>query len=172
MGMCNDFLNEEGMLQQIANNLGVPILLTPKCHAGLAGEGVEYVWACAKDAAETWPSNKRKAKTTSRAALAIAIRWGDQKGKNKQICEASMTILDGISCNQYTSSGQTNTIWLYCTWPSCSHSQRWSVSSRLIVVHLTLITSSSWTIQHFDDLDSWFVHLVIYIWSLNPRRRL
>ncbi len=50
MGMCFDFLNEEGMLQHIAKNLGVTLLLTPKCHAELAGEGVEYVWACAKGA--------------------------------------------------------------------------------------------------------------------------
>ena len=39
MGLCHDFLNEEGMLQRI----GVEVLLTPKCHAELAGEGVEYV---------------------------------------------------------------------------------------------------------------------------------
>jgi hypothetical protein len=50
MGMCNDFINEEGMLQYIAKSIGVTVLLTPKCHAELAGEGVEYVWACAKGA--------------------------------------------------------------------------------------------------------------------------
>ena len=48
MGMSFDFLNKEGMLQHIANNLGVTVLLTPKCHAELAGKGVQYVWACAK----------------------------------------------------------------------------------------------------------------------------
>jgi hypothetical protein len=50
MGMCNNFLNEEGMLQHIARNLGVTVPLTPKCHAESAGEGVEYVWACANGA--------------------------------------------------------------------------------------------------------------------------
>ena len=29
MGMCNDFINEEGMLQHIANNLVVKVHLTP-----------------------------------------------------------------------------------------------------------------------------------------------
>ena len=48
MGFCNDFLNEEGMLQHIAKRIGVEVLLTPKCHAELAGEGVEYVWGGAK----------------------------------------------------------------------------------------------------------------------------
>jgi hypothetical protein len=48
MGLCHDFLNEEGMLQHIAKSIGVEVLLTPKCHAELAGEGVEYVWGGAK----------------------------------------------------------------------------------------------------------------------------
>ncbi len=30
MDMCYDFLNEDGMLQHIANNLGVTVLFTPK----------------------------------------------------------------------------------------------------------------------------------------------
>jgi hypothetical protein len=48
MGMCHDVLNdEEGMLQNIAKNLSMTILLTQKCHAKLAGGGVEYVWAFA-----------------------------------------------------------------------------------------------------------------------------
>ena len=41
MGMCADFLNEEGMLQYIATKIGITVLLTPKCHAELAGEAIE-----------------------------------------------------------------------------------------------------------------------------------
>ncbi len=48
LGLCIDFINEEGMLQHIAKCIGVEVLLTPKCHAELAGEGVEYVWGGAK----------------------------------------------------------------------------------------------------------------------------
>ena len=48
MGSCHDFLNEEGILQHVAKRIGVEVLLTPKCHAELAGEGVEYVWGGAK----------------------------------------------------------------------------------------------------------------------------
>ena len=48
MGLCNDFINEEGMLQHIAKCIGVEVLLTPKCHAELAGEGVDYIWGGAK----------------------------------------------------------------------------------------------------------------------------
>jgi hypothetical protein len=72
MGMCHDFMNEEGMLQHIANkSIGVKVLLTPKCHAELAGEGVEYVWACAKGA---YRNVSLQEKTTSRLVFAIVCR--------------------------------------------------------------------------------------------------
>jgi hypothetical protein len=48
MSLCSDFLNEQGMMQYIGTKLGVEAMLTPKCHAKkIAGEGVEYMWACA-----------------------------------------------------------------------------------------------------------------------------
>ncbi len=32
------------MMQYIGTKLGVEVMLTPKCHAEIAGEGVEYMW--------------------------------------------------------------------------------------------------------------------------------
>jgi hypothetical protein len=43
-----DFKNEETALQYLGTQLGVTVELTPKFHAELAGEGVEYGWAHAK----------------------------------------------------------------------------------------------------------------------------
>ena len=37
MAMCPDFLYEEGMMEHIGAKLGVKVMLTPKCHAELAG---------------------------------------------------------------------------------------------------------------------------------------
>ena len=37
------------MLQLIAWKLGVHVDRTPKCHCELAGEGIEYAWACSKN---------------------------------------------------------------------------------------------------------------------------
>ena len=45
---CKDFKNEETALQYLGTQLGVSVMLTPKFHAELAGEGVEYSWAHAK----------------------------------------------------------------------------------------------------------------------------
>ena len=50
LGQCTDFINEQGMMQYIGRQLGVTVLLTPKCHAELAGEGIEYAWGCSKGA--------------------------------------------------------------------------------------------------------------------------
>ena len=50
MTTCPDFLNEQGMMEHVgATMLGVEVMLTPKCHAEIAGEGVEYMWACSKE---------------------------------------------------------------------------------------------------------------------------
>ena len=49
MTMCSDFLHEQGMMEFIGRKVGVEVILTPKCHAELAGEGVEYMWACSKN---------------------------------------------------------------------------------------------------------------------------
>jgi hypothetical protein len=49
MGCCPDFYKEEKTaLEQLAEQLEVAVRLTPKFHAELAGEGVEYSWAYAK----------------------------------------------------------------------------------------------------------------------------
>ena len=45
LGNCRAFKDEETALQFIGTQLGVTILLTPKFHAELACEGVEYSWA-------------------------------------------------------------------------------------------------------------------------------
>ena len=48
LGECPDFKHEETALQYLGTQLGVTVQLTPKFHAELAGEGVEYGWAHAK----------------------------------------------------------------------------------------------------------------------------
>ena len=69
MGMWTDFLNEEGMMQHIAKGLGVKVLLTPMCHAELAGEGIEYVWACAKGAYRNMSLQKKRGKDCFKASV-------------------------------------------------------------------------------------------------------
>ena len=48
MSECLDFKEEETALQYLGSQLGVQVLLTPKFHAELAGEGVEFSWGHAK----------------------------------------------------------------------------------------------------------------------------
>ena len=57
------------MLQHIAQKIGVKMLLTPKCHAELAGEGVEYVWACAKGAYRNMSLQDKKGKDNFKASV-------------------------------------------------------------------------------------------------------
>ena len=69
MGMCSDFLNEEDMMQHTANSIGVTVLLTPKYHAELAGEGVEYLWACAKGAYRNMSLKEKKGKDNCKVSV-------------------------------------------------------------------------------------------------------
>jgi hypothetical protein len=48
MSECHDFVNEETALQVLGRKLGLIVDRTPKFHAELAGEGIEYSWACSK----------------------------------------------------------------------------------------------------------------------------
>ena len=49
MASCTDFEEEETMLQSMASKMGVSVDRSPKCHCEIAGEGIEYSWACAKN---------------------------------------------------------------------------------------------------------------------------
>jgi hypothetical protein len=44
----SDFSTELTLLQYYAQEMGVKVDRTPKCHPEIAGEGIEYIWALAK----------------------------------------------------------------------------------------------------------------------------
>lgn len=69
LGQCSDFLNEKSLLQHHAEVMGVCVLATPKCHAELAGEGVEYAWACSKGKYRNLSLSKKRGKTSFRKCV-------------------------------------------------------------------------------------------------------
>jgi hypothetical protein len=60
MSRCQDFQEEETALQHLGSQQGVTVMLTPKFHAELAGEGVEYCWAHAKATYRRKPLAQKK----------------------------------------------------------------------------------------------------------------
>jgi hypothetical protein len=48
MASCLDFAEEMTALQHVGNELGVAVIISPKFHAELAGEGIEYSWGISK----------------------------------------------------------------------------------------------------------------------------
>ena len=60
MGRCPDFRDEETALEHLALQLGVELQLTPKFHAELAGEGIEYNWAHSKGYYRRQPVSSKK----------------------------------------------------------------------------------------------------------------
>ena len=57
---CKDFKDEETALQYLGTQLGVTVDLTPKFHAELAGEGIEYCWAQAKSYYRRVPVSRKR----------------------------------------------------------------------------------------------------------------
>jgi hypothetical protein len=62
---CNDFKDKETALEYLGTQLGVSVKLTPKFHAELAGEGVEYSWAHSKSFSQCPLCHRRKEEKTS-----------------------------------------------------------------------------------------------------------
>ena len=73
MAMCTDFLNEEGMMEHVGAKIGVEVMLTPKCHAEIAGEGVESMWACSKGAYRNLALKEKKGKENFMAGVRYCL---------------------------------------------------------------------------------------------------
>ncbi len=56
------FAKEMTALQHVGSQLGVSVIIIPKFHAELAGEGVEYRWGFAKGIYRRKPLNSKKSK--------------------------------------------------------------------------------------------------------------
>ena len=81
---CEDFKNEMCQLEYIASNLNSRVIITPKYHAELAGEGIEYAWGVSK-------------------AVYRKIPWGERKGKQnfqimvkKSLCNNNILNVENI----------------------------------------------------------------------------
>jgi len=57
---CSDFKNEDTALQVLGKQMGIKIDSTPKFHAELAGEGIEYAWGFCKALYRRKPLGKKR----------------------------------------------------------------------------------------------------------------
>lgn len=62
MANTEDFVNELTLLQHMAQEMGVKVDRTPKCHPEIAGEGIEYIWGFAKLRYRNFSVNVRRRK--------------------------------------------------------------------------------------------------------------
>jgi len=73
MTNCQDFEEEESLLQTMGREMGVLVDRTPKCHCELAGEGIEYTWGCAKNHYRTMRLQSKKGKENFKEAVKKCI---------------------------------------------------------------------------------------------------
>ena len=62
LASCSDFCKEKSRLEKLADDIGAKLITTPKYHAEMAGEGIEYTWAHAKWKFWCEPLRKKKTK--------------------------------------------------------------------------------------------------------------
>ena len=59
MESCLDFADEMTELQSMGEKMGVRVISTTKFHAGMAGEGIEYLWGVVKSWYHFKPLHKK-----------------------------------------------------------------------------------------------------------------
>jgi hypothetical protein len=69
MAQCPDFRDEETALQFLGRTIGVTVDCTPKFHAELAGEGIEYSWGFAKQLYRRKPVKLKKGRANFKALV-------------------------------------------------------------------------------------------------------
>ena len=69
MASCLDFAEEVTALQHVGNELGVSVIISPKFHAELAGEGIEYSWGVTKGLYRRKPLNSKRSKEAFKALV-------------------------------------------------------------------------------------------------------
>ena len=77
MEQLSDFQDEETLMQYHGRQMGVRVDRTPKCHPEMAGEGIEYDWACAKNLYRQLPISEKRTKAKFREAVTKCIGTGD-----------------------------------------------------------------------------------------------
>jgi len=73
LSQCPDFKNELSALQHLAKRLGTEVICSPKYHAEIAGEGIEYCWALAKNWFKRIPLSERKTREQFEAKVDEAL---------------------------------------------------------------------------------------------------
>jgi hypothetical protein len=62
MASCLDFAKAMTALQHVGSELGVSVIITPKFHAELAGEGIEHSWGVTKGVYQRKQLNSKRSK--------------------------------------------------------------------------------------------------------------
>ena len=84
MSNCQDFEEEESLLQTMGREMGIIVDCTPKCHCELAGEGIEYTWGFAKNHYRTMRLQSKKGKENFKEAVKKCISRDLLTTENRQ----------------------------------------------------------------------------------------
>ena len=120
MASCLDFAEEVTALQHVGNELGVSVIISPKFHAELAGEGIEYSWGVTKGIYRRKPLISKRSKAafkglvmecTSRDILRTATVRKLSRRARAYIC-AYYSLYESKKNNNHDDTTSTTTLTL------------------------------------------------------------
>ena len=120
MASCEDFEEEESLLQFYGHEMDVIVDRTPKCHCELAGEGIKYTWGCSKNYYHSRPLAAKKGKENFKTAVAACLDsnvilrkeriWKFSRRAHQYICAYYKIHLEAAqTTTTSTEAGQTTT---------------------------------------------------------------
>jgi hypothetical protein len=95
LGSCSDFKEELSLMQHLGIDLGACTASTPKNHAELAGEGIEYDWALSKKWFKRLPISDRKSTLCETSAEGLKQRDRDNR-KGERVGKAGEILHLGV----------------------------------------------------------------------------
>ena len=106
MDSCQDFLTEVILLQEIIGRLGVIVHRSPKCHADLAGEGIEYSWGFANNFYRRLPICEKRTKDKFKASMSKVLSTEYlKKERVRRFARRALGYLCAYYRLQYTEDG-------------------------------------------------------------------
>ena len=119
-----DFVNEKTALQSLGEELGVVVDRSPKFHAELAGEGIEYCWGFAKLRYRQIPYQKKRGRKNF-IELVVKVTANNDEFFNQRRVESFARRARSYMCAYYCLSQQQQQVQESTNEHSPQHQQAW-----------------------------------------------
>jgi len=178
---CNEFKHELSTLQILGQEIGVAVDATPKYHAELAGEGIEYSWGYSKSVYRHSPLSSKKGRQKN---FELVDRCCDPviHLKKEQVRKMAKRARSYICTYHYLATQNDladveqpadQPVVVADDAPRCRHKNenKLAEKQKQLFVNIEKLTKKFWTHQCALDFDGSFVNSLFNITSQVKKRK-